>query len=129
MKAQFKRITGSACLAMLMTLSVPALAAPDVDVGSSFKPQYKLDAPTDETAQRMFDELAYQRAVQVYLWGLSAVGTQQYRKANGEARRIAGWHWAIWSKAGDCTNGAGKPHNWRPRNGAAPGRAGPGRLR
>jgi hypothetical protein len=29
--------------------------------------------------------LAYQRAVQVYLWGIPAVGIRQYRVANGEA--------------------------------------------
>jgi hypothetical protein len=51
----------------------------------AFKPQYELGVPTKETAERMFDELAYQRAVQVYLWGLPAVGMQQYRVANGEA--------------------------------------------
>jgi hypothetical protein len=50
-----------------------------------FKPQYELGVPTKETAKRMFDELTYQRAVQVYLWGLPAVGMQQYRVGNGEA--------------------------------------------
>jgi hypothetical protein len=52
---------------------------------SEFTPQYQLGVPTRETAERMFDELAYQRAVQVYLWGLPAVGTQQYRVANTKA--------------------------------------------
>jgi hypothetical protein len=52
---------------------------------TSFVPQYKLGVPTNETAQQMFDELAYQRAVQVYLWGLPAVGMQQYRTANAQA--------------------------------------------
>jgi hypothetical protein len=46
------------------------------------KLQYELGVPTAETAKHMFDELAYQRAVQVYLWGLPAVGMQQYRVAN-----------------------------------------------
>jgi len=55
--------------------------APDM----TFKPQYELAVPTKDTAAQMFDELAYQRAVQVYLWGLPAVGTQQYRVANGGA--------------------------------------------
>src|SRR5271156_5385446 len=53
--------------------------------GTDFRPQYELDVPTKEAAQRIFDELAYQRAVQVYLWGLSAVGMQQYRTANAAA--------------------------------------------
>ena len=50
-----------------------------------FKPEYKLGVPTEETAKKMFDELAYQRAVQVYLWGLPAVGMQQYRIADQDA--------------------------------------------
>jgi hypothetical protein len=50
-----------------------------------FKPQYKLGVPTDETAKKMFDEIAYQRAVQVYLWGLPAVGMRQYRLADQAA--------------------------------------------
>jgi hypothetical protein len=50
-----------------------------------FKVEYHLDVPTKESALRVFDELAYQRAVQVYLWGISAVGMQQYRVANAKA--------------------------------------------
>lgn len=46
--------------------------------------EYRLGVPTEETAARMFDELTYQRAVQVYLWGLPAVGMQQYRVANAQ---------------------------------------------
>ncbi|HEY4325185.1 MAG TPA: DUF1254 domain-containing protein [Mucilaginibacter sp.] len=46
---------------------------------------YELGVPTEATAKKMFDELDYQRAVQVYLWGLSAVGMQQYRVANAQA--------------------------------------------
>ncbi|WP_157998227.1 DUF1254 domain-containing protein [Pseudomonas sp. S9] len=52
--------------------------------GSSSGIEYRLGVPTPETAARMFDELAYQRAVQVYLWGLPAVGMQQYRIANAQ---------------------------------------------
>ena len=48
-------------------------------------PKYGVSAPTPATARRVFDELAYQRAVQVCLWGLPAVGMHQYRRANGEA--------------------------------------------
>jgi hypothetical protein len=50
-----------------------------------FKPLYELDVPTKESALKLFDEMAYQRAVQIYLWGLPAVGMQQYRDANAAA--------------------------------------------
>jgi hypothetical protein len=69
--------------ALAQTTSPTATAASPTMTG--FRPQYELDVPTGETAQRMFDELAYQRAVQVYLWGLPAVGMQQYRVANAKA--------------------------------------------
>jgi hypothetical protein len=52
---------------------------------TSFVPEYVRGVPTTATAQRMFDELAYQRAVQVYLWALPAVGMQHYRLANAQA--------------------------------------------
>lgn len=62
-----------------------ARAADTLPNVGSYEPQYNLGVPTEETAQKMFDELAYQRAVQVYLWGLPAVGQQQYRIANAKA--------------------------------------------
>lgn len=52
---------------------------------ANFEVQYELDVPTEESAQKIFDELAYQRAVQVYLWGIPTVGMQQYRVANAKA--------------------------------------------
>ena len=61
---------------------VAAGGAPQLD---TFTPEYVRGVPTEATAQRMLDELAYQRAVQVYLWGLPAVGMYQYRRANAEA--------------------------------------------
>lgn len=44
-------------------------------------PEYHDDVPTKATAARMLDQLAYQRAVQMYLWALPAVGMEQYRMA------------------------------------------------
>lgn len=64
-------------VALLLPLATSHSAEPKIE--------YQLDVPTPETAQRMFDELDYQRAVQVYLWGLSAAGMQQYRVANAKA--------------------------------------------
>lgn len=60
--------------------AMPAAQAP-----TDTKAEYHLDVPTADAAAKMFDELAYQRAVQAYLWGLPAVGMRQYRVANGEA--------------------------------------------
>jgi len=76
-------VTGLVSLSALGVVST-ASQAQQADAGT-FKPQYQLGVPTADTAQKMLDELAYQRAVQVYLWGLSAVGMQQYRVANAAA--------------------------------------------
>ncbi|WP_168203112.1 DUF1254 domain-containing protein [Marinobacter fonticola] len=72
---------------LAIALAMGSLAQPvaaQEALPADFVPQYELGVPTDDTAQKMFDELAYQRAVQVYLWGLPAVGMQQYRIANAE---------------------------------------------
>ena len=55
------------------------------DITGRPTPEYKFDIPTLKTAQKMKDELFYQRATQMYLWGLPAVGMQQYRIANQKA--------------------------------------------
>jgi len=50
--------------------------------GNMPAPEYHDDVPTKATAARMLDQLAYQRAVQMYLWALPAVGMEQYRMAD-----------------------------------------------
>ena len=40
------------------------------DITGRPTPEYKFDIPTLKTAQKMKDELFYQRATQMYLWGL-----------------------------------------------------------
>lgn len=82
---------GAASLAAIATgMSTPSLAQSAAGSATSapadgFKVDYLLDVPTEQAAQKVFDELAYQRAVQLYLWGLPAVGMQQYRVANAKA--------------------------------------------
>lgn len=87
-RREFGKLGASAALALgtspaFAQSMAPTSSAPSV--GPSFKVEYALDVPTKESAQKIFDELAYQRAVQVYLWGIPAVGMQQYRVANANA--------------------------------------------
>jgi hypothetical protein len=64
----------------------PAMAQENCsDLTSSPPIEYKLGVPTDASAKRLLDQIDYQRAIQMYLWALPAVGTQQYRLANAKA--------------------------------------------
>lgn len=47
--------------------------------------EYTLGAPTKASADRIFDQIDYQRAIQMYMWALPAVGAEQYRSANAAA--------------------------------------------
>lgn len=38
--------------------------------------------PTDETVQKLYDEMDFQRACQAYIWGIPAVGLNEWRKAH-----------------------------------------------
>lgn len=38
--------------------------------------------PSDETVQRLYDEMDFQRATQAYLWGIPAVGLAEWRLAH-----------------------------------------------
>lgn len=96
-RRDFSQLTiGSAFAARSAALApVAALAAATSAVAQTVGTQdlqisiprvdYSLGVPTAESAKRMLDELAYQRAIQVYLHGLPAVGMQQYRNANAAA--------------------------------------------
>lgn len=70
-------------------IASPLAATPDRAV------DYHLDVPTNDAAKDLLAELAYQRAVQVYLWGLPAVGMRQYRVANAEAMGGADDTWKL----------------------------------
>lgn len=47
--------------------------------------EYKYHIPSESTAENMLNQLTYQRATQMYLWAIPAVGMQQYRLANKKA--------------------------------------------
>jgi hypothetical protein len=58
----------------------------DTGIGDlSFESGY----PTDETVQRLYDEMDFQRAAQVYLWGVPAVGLNEWRRAHYDV--FGGW--------------------------------------
>lgn len=38
--------------------------------------------PTDETVQKLYDEIDFQRAAQAYIWGIPAVGLNGWRRAH-----------------------------------------------
>jgi hypothetical protein len=38
--------------------------------------------PTDETVQKLYDEMDFQRATQAYIWGVPAVGLNEWRRAH-----------------------------------------------
>jgi hypothetical protein len=42
--------------------------------------EFNLGVPTPETAAYLYDEIDYQRACQVYLWALPAVGASGWQE-------------------------------------------------
>ena len=65
------------------------------DLTASPPLEYKLGVPTESTGKRLLDQIDYQRAIQMYLWGLPAVGTQQYRLANAKAMGGGSDDWKV----------------------------------
>ena len=45
--------------------------------------------PSNETVQKLYDELDFQRACQAYIWGIPAVGLAEWRKYRGMAMTAA----------------------------------------
>ena len=46
------------------------------------------DYPTNPTVERLYDEMDFQRACQLYLWALPIVGVARWRQA---VERSRGW--------------------------------------
>ena len=46
---------------------------------------YTVGYPADETSQRLYDEMDFQRACQAYIWAIPAMGFQALRKAQRES--------------------------------------------
>jgi hypothetical protein len=72
-------ILTSALLAALCGAS-PALAQETVDTRIG-KLTFESGYPSQETVQKLYDEMDFQRASQAYLWGIPAVGVNEWRKA------------------------------------------------
>src|SRR5262245_16836656 len=82
--------SGKTALALLVLFSTTPAIAQNFescsDLSNNSAPiEYRLGAPTESAAQRLFDQIDYQRAIQMYMWALPAVGIEQYRLANAEA--------------------------------------------
>ena len=83
------RATLAVAAAALCATAFPALAQDgnpfagdvtlDTRIGAlSFESGY----PTDATVQKLYDEMDFQRAAQAYLWGIPAVGLNEWRRAH-----------------------------------------------
>jgi hypothetical protein len=60
---------------------------------------FNQDYPTEETAQRLTDELLFERGVQSYLWSLPAINMWAMKQAS-EARFGAGYNvLPVWKAA------------------------------
>jgi hypothetical protein len=74
-------ILTSALLAAALCGAAPALAQETIDtrIGElTFESGY----PSQETVQKLYDEMDFQRASQAYLWGIPAVGLNEWRRAH-----------------------------------------------
>lgn len=76
-----RKLAATSSLLALALLANGALAQETIDsrIGElAFESGY----PTDETVQKLYDEMDFQRASQAYLWGIPAVGINEWRKAH-----------------------------------------------
>lgn len=74
-------ILSSALLASALCGAVSALAQETIDtrIGTlTFESGY----PSQETVDKLYDEMDFQRACQAYLWGIPAVGLNEWRRAH-----------------------------------------------
>jgi hypothetical protein len=73
-------ILTSALLASALCGASPALAQETIDSRIG-KLTFESGYPSQETVELLYDEMDFQRASQAYLWGLPAVGINEWRKA------------------------------------------------
>jgi hypothetical protein len=82
MRTGFTRLT-SALLASVLCGAAPALAQETIDTRIG-KLTFESGYPSQETVKKLYDEMDFQRASQAYLWGIPAVGLNEWRKAHFE---------------------------------------------
>jgi hypothetical protein len=74
-------ILTSALLISSLSGIAPALAQETIDTRIG-KLTFESGYPSKETVQKLYDEMDFQRASQVYIWGIPAVGINEWRKAH-----------------------------------------------
>jgi hypothetical protein len=76
-----KKELAAACgaIATLATATVPAAETENTRIGPL---HFESGYPTDETVRKLYDEMDFQRACQAYLWGIPAVGFNEWRRAH-----------------------------------------------
>jgi hypothetical protein len=82
MRTSFSRLT-SALLASALCGAAPALTQETIDTRIG-KLTFDSGYPSQETVKKLNDEMDFQRASQAYLWGIPAVGLNEWRKAHFE---------------------------------------------
>jgi hypothetical protein len=66
-------------IALLLVGSASAQETKDTRIG---KLTYESGYPSQETVQKLYDEMDFQRACQAYIWGIPAVGLAEWRLAH-----------------------------------------------
>jgi hypothetical protein len=73
-------ILTSALLVSALCGAAPALAQETIDTRIG-RLAFESGYPSQETVEKLYDEMDFQRASQAYLWGIPAVGLNEWRKA------------------------------------------------
>jgi hypothetical protein len=66
----------------LWSFSLPVLAEEETIDTRIGKLTFESGYPSQETVQKLYDEMDFQRASQAYIWGIPAVGLNEWRKAH-----------------------------------------------
>lgn len=69
----------------LLASSVAAQSTIDTRIGPlSFTHGFRTGYPTDQTVERLYEEMDFQRAVQAYIWSIPLVSMAQWRRSHVE---------------------------------------------
>jgi hypothetical protein len=80
-------ILTSTLLASALCGASPALAQETIDTRIG-KLTFESGYPSQETVEKLYDEMDFQRAAQAYLWGLPAVGLNEWRNAHSDIFKV-----------------------------------------
>ena len=81
MKNNISNLT-SILLMSAACMTAPALAQETLDTRIGKLTFESSGYPSTETVQKLYDEMDFQRAAQAYLWGIPAVGLNEWRRAH-----------------------------------------------